>query len=118
MGIISFKFIFITDIFEKYDEDDVIKKLEKIDHIPVILLINKIDLATDEQVKEKIALWRERFPTQEIIPISALMEQNIGVIFDSIVEKLPFHPPYFDKDQLTDNLNKQKTPLDFRGVFC
>jgi GTPase len=93
--------LFVTDIFEEYDEDDVIQKLEKIDHVPVILLINKIDLATEEQVLQKVSLWRERFPTQEIIPISALMEENIGAIFDNIVENLPLHPPYFDKDQLT-----------------
>ncbi len=98
--------LFITDIFEKYDEDDVIKKLERIDHVPVILLINKIDLATDEQIAEKIAYWRERFPTQEIIPISALKEENIGTIFDNIVEKLPQHPPFYDKDQLTDKPEK------------
>ena len=94
--------LFVTDIFEKYDEDDVIDKLARIDHIPVLLLINKIDLATEEQIAEKIAHWRERFPTQDIIPISALKEQNTGSIFDSIVEHLPDHPPYFDKEELTD----------------
>ncbi len=94
--------LFVTDIFEKYDEDNVIDKLRRIDHVPVFLLINKIDLATDEQVQEKIAHWRERFPTQEIIPISALAQKNIGLIFDKIVERLPVHPPYFDKDELTD----------------
>ena len=94
--------LFVTDIFEKYDEDDVIKKLARIDHIPVLLLINKIDLATEEQVAEKIAHWRERFPTQSIIPISALKEENVGNIFDAIVEYLPIHPPYFDKEELSD----------------
>jgi GTP-binding protein Era len=94
--------LFVTDIFEKYDEDDVINKLSRIDHVPVILLINKIDLATEEQIEEKIAHWRERFPTQDILPISALKEQNTGLIFDSIVERLPVHPPYFDKEELTD----------------
>ncbi|MBP6385830.1 MAG: GTPase Era [Pseudarcicella sp.] len=94
--------LFVTDIFEKHDEDDVINKLSKIDHVPVLLLINKIDLATPEQIEEKIAHWRERFPTQAILPISALEQKNIGEIFDTIVEKLPFHPPYFDKEELTD----------------
>jgi GTPase len=94
--------LFVTDIFEQFDENDVIQKLARISHIPVILLINKIDLASEDQVKEKIAHWRERFPTQSIVPISALKEQNIGLIFDEIVEKLPTHPPFFDKDQLTD----------------
>ena len=94
--------LFVTDIFEKYDEDDVINKLARINHVPVLLLINKIDLATEEQVQEKIAHWRERFPTQAIIPISALGQKNIGSIFDTIVNSLPTHPPYFEKDELTD----------------
>jgi GTP-binding protein Era len=94
--------LFVTDIFEKYDEDDVINKLARINHVPVLLFINKIDLATEEQVQEKIAHWRERFPTQAIIPISALGQKNIGSIFDTIVNSLPNHPPYFEKDELTD----------------
>jgi GTP-binding protein Era len=76
--------------------------LARIDHVPVLLLINKIDLATPEQIEEKIAHWRERFPTQAIIPISALKQENVGKIFDSVIEALPIHPPYFDKEELTD----------------
>lgn len=94
--------LFVTDIFEQYDEDDVIQKLARIDHVPVLLLINKIDLATEAQVAAKIAHWRERFPTQAILPISALNQTNIGSVFDAIVEGLPTHPPYFPKDELTD----------------
>ncbi|MCY7351162.1 MAG: GTPase Era [Cytophagaceae bacterium] len=94
--------LFVTDIFEQYDENDVIQKLQRISHVPVLLLINKIDLATPEQIDAKIAHWRERFPTQAILPISALKEQNTGEVFDAIVEKLPDHPPYFPKDELTD----------------
>jgi GTPase len=94
--------LFVTDIFEKYDEDDVLQKLQRIDHIPVLLLINKIDLATMEQVQEKINYWKELYPNHEIIPISALNEVNVGVVFDKIVEHLPEHPPFFDKEQLTD----------------
>ncbi len=94
--------LFVTDIFEQYDEDDVIQKLQRIDHVPVLLLINKIDLATPDQIAAKIAHWRERFPTQAILPISALQQTNIGSIFDTVVEKLPVHPPYFPKDELTD----------------
>jgi GTP-binding protein Era len=94
--------LFVTDIFEQYDEDDVVQKLQRIDHVPVLLLINKVDLATPEQVKEKMAHWRERFPTQEILPISALKEEGTGGVFDRLVTLLPDHPPYFPKDELTD----------------
>lgn len=94
--------LFVTDIFEQYDEDDVIAKLQRIDHVPVLLLINKVDLATPEQVEAKIAHWRERFPTQAILPISALKEEGTRGVFNLLIEHLPAHPPFFPKDELTD----------------
>lgn len=93
--------LFVTDIFEKHDEDDVIEKLKRFNN-PVLLLINKIDQATSEQVEEKVAYWHEHFPTLEILPISALNKINLGLLFDKIVSLLPKHPPFFPKDELTD----------------
>ncbi len=93
--------LFVTDIFEQYDENDVIERLQKSD-VPIVLLINKVDQATQQQVEEKIAYWRQNFNAQEIIPISALNKFNIDAVFESIVSRLPNHPPYFPKDELTD----------------
>ena len=93
--------LFVTDIFEKHDENDVIEKL-KISKAPVILLVNKIDLAKDNQVEEKIAYWKELIQPSEIIPISALNNVNIDKLFDIILKSLPKHPPYFPKDTFTD----------------
>jgi GTP-binding protein Era len=93
--------LFVTDIFEKHDEDDVLGKLKHIE-APVFLIINKIDLAKEEQVQEKLDYWKEHFPTQELIPISALNRFNTDTLLSRIVERLPVHPPYFPKDELTD----------------
>jgi len=93
--------LFVTDLFEKHDENDVIEKLKRIE-APVFLIINKIDLATEEQVQEKLAYWKEHFPTQELIPISALKQFNTDTLLSRIIERLPEHPPYFPKDELTD----------------
>ena len=93
--------LFVTDIFEQHDENDVIERLQKSD-VPILLLINKIDQATQEQVEEKIAYWQEHFKAQEIIPISALNGFNIDRVFEGIISRLPQHPPYFPKDELTD----------------
>lgn len=93
--------LFVTDIFEQHDENDVIERLQK-SEVPVLLLINKIDQATHEQVNEKILYWQEHFNAQEIIPISALNNFNTEKVFDGIVGRLPHHPPYFPKDELTD----------------
>jgi len=93
--------LFVTDIFEKYDEDDVLKKLKTV-QAPILLLINKIDLAKPEQIEEKIAYWKEHINAKEIIPISALRKENTNIIFDKILECLPEHPPYYPKDEMTD----------------
>ncbi|GAB4005144.1 GTPase Era [Spirosoma sp. KCTC 42546] len=93
--------LFVTDIFEEHDENDVIERLQK-SEVPVLLLINKIDQATQDQVNEKITYWQEHFHAQEIIPISALNNFNIDKVFEGIISRLPQHPPYFPKDELTD----------------
>ncbi|GAB3246641.1 GTPase Era [Larkinella harenae] len=93
--------LFVTDIFEKHDENDVLERLQRA-QTPILLLINKIDLATPEQIEEKIQYWQENFKAEVIIPISALNAQNIDQLFEAIVSRLPVHPPYFPKDELTD----------------
>ncbi len=93
--------LFVTDIFEQHDENDVIERLQK-SEVPILLLINKVDQATQEQVLEKIAYWQEHFRAEAIIPISALNGFNIEQVFDGIITRLPQHPPYFPKDELTD----------------
>ena len=95
--------LFVTDIYEQYDEDDVLKKLKKIDHIPIYLLINKVDMAKQEEIDEKILYWKEKLPlVKEIIPVSAKEKFNTDKVFNSIKETIPVHPPYYDKDELTD----------------
>lgn len=94
--------LFVTDIFEKHDEDDVIQKLFYTE-APIILIINKIDLAKEGQIEEKIQYWEKNFPKATmILTISALEEKNTDVLFDKIINLLPIHPPYFDKEELTD----------------
>jgi len=80
------------DIFEK------IKKLK----IPLIILLNKIDLVTQEKVLIEIDNWKNKFSDAVIHPISALNRFNINEIINSIVELLPFSPPYYSKEEVTD----------------
>jgi GTP-binding protein Era len=93
--------LLVTDIFEKHDEADVIQKLTHTD-IPVFVLINKTDLATEEQIQEKIQYWQETIKPAKVLPISALKKVNIDLLFQAILENMPQHPPYFPKDELTD----------------
>ena len=70
--------------------------------IPVILLLNKIDKSTKEEVDNKITYWREKVPNSFVYVISALEKFNVESVFYKIIELLPEAPPYYPKDQLTD----------------
>ncbi|SDK71224.1 GTP-binding protein Era [Catalinimonas alkaloidigena] len=93
--------LFMTDIYEKFSEEEVVAKVNQAE-VPVMLLINKVDQADQETVKEKIAYWQERVKATEIIPVSALHGYNLERVLNFILEHIPHHPPYFPKDQLTD----------------
>lgn len=94
-------FLVIIDITSEEDTSLYVNKLRKTS-TPIIVLINKVDLATDLQILEALAHWQNQFKTADIIPISALKKTNLTVVFDKILEKLPVSPPYYDKDTLTD----------------
>lgn len=93
--------LLVTDIHEKYDENDVLEKLRNTDS-PVAVLINKVDKSNEEEVKSKMAYWQEKLSPDVIFPISALHDYNVQSIMEYIKDKLPIHPPYYEKDELTD----------------
>ncbi len=95
--------LLVKEIGETESEDDIEfhKRIEK-SEAHKILVLNKIDLSNEEQVKEKIAYWQEKLNVNTIIPISALHKANIEKVFQTILDLTPFHPPYFDKESLTD----------------
>jgi GTPase len=94
--------LFVTDVVEKADKNpDYIEKVRK-SNMPVIVLINKIDLSNQEEVTKMFDYWTEIFPGANVYPISALEKFNIEPIFDRILELLPEAPAFFPKDELTD----------------
>lgn len=70
--------------------------------IPVILLLNKIDKSSQEEVQERIDYWRNKVPNSFVYVISALERFNVDTVFYKILELLPEGPPFYPKDQLTD----------------
>lgn len=95
-------FLYITDIFEDIQlEENYLAKLQKT-QIPILLLINKIDVATQTQLEESIMKWRERLPLAEIMAISALEKFNIDKIMGRIIELLPAGAAYYSKEEFTD----------------
>ncbi len=94
--------IYMVEVGEKDLKDEAF--FNKIIHskIPVILLLNKIDKSTPEEVNDKIAYWRAKVPNSFVYVISALERFNVEAIFYKIIELLPDSPPFYPKDQLTD----------------
>ena len=68
----------------------------------VIVVLNKMDLVSQEELVRKVDEWHQRLPEAEIIPISALHNFGTDILQSKIKDLLPECPPYFDKDQLTD----------------
>lgn len=93
--------LYLVECGETRYDAEIMEHLQKID-IPIILVINKIDKCTTEQVAEAEAFWKNILPKAEPVLISALQSKNIDQLIAKITEKLPVHEPYFPKDQLTD----------------
>jgi len=93
--------LFVTDINEQHDENDVLEKILNTT-IPMIVLINKIDNATQDQVEEKSAYWQEKLNPKHIFAISALHKYNLDGIMEMVLDNIPEHAPYYDKEDLTD----------------
>lgn len=94
--------LYVTDVIEAHDKhEDFIDKVNKLD-VPVLLLINKIDLSDQKSLDGIVDTWAALLPKAEIIPISAKANFNISYVMRRVKELLPESPPFFDKDQVTD----------------
>lgn len=94
--------LFITDT--KETEMNHVETLERIQKtsIPVICLVNKMDLSDQKGVLEKLNYWQEKLPNAKVFPISALHGFNIEGIWEEILKLIPESPPYFEKDAISD----------------
>lgn len=94
--------LYVTDVVETPDKNgEFINKVKQL-NIPILLLINKIDLTDQEKLASLVEEWKELIPQAEIIPISAAAKFNVDYVMKRIKELLPDSPPYFGKDQWTD----------------
>lgn len=94
--------IYMIEVGEKKLKDkQLFERIKKTD-IPILLLLNKIDLAEQDFVAQEIDRWSKEFPNAELLPISALNNFNIEKIKHHLVELLPVSPPYYDKQAITN----------------
>ncbi len=94
--------LYVTDVVEKTDKNlNFLSKL-KDQSIPVLVIINKTDLTSNEKIREQEQQWSKSLPNAEILAVSALKGINIDVLFEKIIQQLPTGPPYYPKDAFTD----------------
>lgn len=94
-------FLLVTEVGESFKNRHVLQRVVD-STVPVILVINKIDLSDQATIQEKIAYWQAEIPRAIVIPCSATEGFNVGKIFDTVLQLLPEHAPYFPQDELTD----------------
>ena len=94
--------IYMIEVGEKGLKDQRLFERLKKTEVPVLILLNKIDLSEQDLVSKEMDMWSSIFPSAELLPISALNNFNINVIKRRLVDMLPVSPPYYDKDAITD----------------
>jgi len=94
--------VYMVEVGEKELKDEAFFNKITNAKIPVLLLLNKIDVSNQQQLEEQALLWSEKVPNAEIFPISALEGFQVENVFNRIIELLPESPPFYPKDQLTD----------------
>jgi GTP-binding protein Era len=94
--------LYVTDVVETPDKhSDYVERIKSLG-IPVILIINKIDICMPEELNVLTEKWHTMLPQAQILPVSALLKFNLDILQKRLVELLPEAPPYYDVDQLTD----------------
>lgn len=94
--------LYVTDVVETVTKNpDYIQKINRI-AIPVLIVLNKIDKSSQEEVMALMEQWQSLVPKAELFPVSALEHFNLEALFTRILELLPESPPWFEKDRFTD----------------
>jgi len=94
--------LYMVEVGEKEPKNEDIFKQVKKSKQPVIILINKIDKSSEEDVKAAVENWQTLLPDAQVYAISALQKFGVEEVFTRILEHLPESPPFYSKDSLTD----------------
>jgi len=94
--------LFVTEPNEtEMNHKETLERIQRLE-IPVLCLINKMDLSDQRGVKVKLDYWQKRLPNAKVFPISALHGFGIDGVWEEIKANIPESPPYFDKEAMTD----------------
>jgi GTP-binding protein Era len=94
--------LFITDTKEnEMNHKETLEKIKRL-QVPVLCIINKIDLSNQEELTSRVVYWQEQLPNALIFPVSALHGFSIDQVWNRILDLIPESPPYYDKDAISD----------------
>ena len=93
--------LLVVEVNEKALSEEVSERLRNLE-VPLVIAVNKIDTADQEQLDKSVAYWNEQLHPKAIIPMSATEEFNIEPLVNTVVSFMPEGPPYFDKEDLSD----------------
>lgn len=93
--------LLVTEPDNDFNDPDILKQLKNSEN-PVVVAINKIDLAGMERLPAEVERWMEKLPSAVVLPVSALHRLNLDQVFKAIIHHLPESPPYFPKDEISD----------------
>jgi GTPase len=97
--------LLVVELDDKFDQQ-LFERFRKI-KTPIVLIINKIDLAKGSQVTDKVDYWKKSLENlADIIPVSARTGQNVDTILPKIIASMPVHPPFFPVDEFTDRTER------------
>ena len=94
--------LYVTDIHDNPEKNPIYIERIAASEVPTLVIINKIDLSTQEEIEIKVEEWKQRMPKASILPLSAKFNLNIDLVLKFILHHLPENPAYFPKDELTD----------------
>ncbi len=94
-------YIVLTDIDDDSPPPGILQRIDR-SGVPVIFLINKVDLAKGDEPVRLGEKWKKAYPHWHVLPVSALMAYNIDQVLNTILDLLPESPPFYPKDELTD----------------
>lgn len=87
-------------------EKHIMEQLRKV-KVPVILVVNKIDTVDRAKLMEFVSIYSKEMDFDEIVPVSALKNDNVEELIKCIVKYLPYGEPFYDEDTITDQPVKQ-----------
>ena len=99
--------LFLIDIKEEFGKGDsfILEKLKETQK-PIVLVLNKIDKIKKEEILLKIEKYKDIYPFEEIVPVSALKEENIQTLIEVIKKYLKDDILYYEKEDYTNRPTK------------